>query len=203
MPHRRAEFSAIRRVSFRVLAATKTPALSLCAGKMNQWNRVSRHLALDSGQREERRSIEQSGRVISSGRAWIEIAAVERLYRRGTRIQELFLGNGHAIRTKCRTRTPWHFADGTNYASGSAPVPTCRSKRSRIGNLTDGPEWAWSSHVAAREKKKALGPCELRALLRDEPSSPCTRHGRRRVTWHNRTLRSDNASYCSGARPSA
>jgi hypothetical protein len=40
-------------------------------------------------------------------------------------------------------------------------------------------------------------------LLRDEPSSPCTRHGRRRVTWHRQTLRSDNASYCSGARPSA
>jgi hypothetical protein len=52
-------------------------------------------------------------------------------------------------------------------------------------------------------KKKAPGPCELRALLRDEPSSPCTRHGRRRVTWHRQTLRSDNASYCSGARPSA
>ena len=52
--------------------------------------------------------------------------------------------------------------------------------------------------VAAREKEKAPGPCELRALLRDEPSSPCTRHGRRRITWHRRTLRSDNASY---ARP--
>ena len=49
--------------------------------------------------------------------------------------------------------------------------------------------------VAAREKKKAPGPCELRALLRDELSSPCTRHGRRYITWHRRTLRSDNASY--------
>jgi len=49
--------------------------------------------------------------------------------------------------------------------------------------------------VAAREKEKAPGPCELRALLRDQPSSPCTRHGRRRITGHRRTLRSDNASY--------
>lgn len=48
---------------------------------------------------------------------------------------------------------------------------------------------------ASRKKKKALGPCELRALLRDAPSSPCTRHGRRRITGHHRTLRSDNASY--------
>jgi len=81
----------------------------MCAGDVNQWNRVSRHLALDSRKREGRRSIEQSGRVISSGRAWIEIAAVERLGRRGTRIQGLFLRNGHAIRTKFRTPTPWHF----------------------------------------------------------------------------------------------
>ena len=51
------------------------------------------------------------------------------------------------------------------------------------------------TRVAAREKKKALGPCELKALLRDQPSSPCTRHGRRRITWHRRTLRSDNATY--------
>ena len=57
--------------------------------------------------------------------------------------------------------------------------------------------------VAERAKKKAPGPCELRALLRDAPSSPRTRHGRRHVTWHRQTLRSDNASYCSGARPSA
>ena len=49
--------------------------------------------------------------------------------------------------------------------------------------------------VPAREKKKALGPCELKALLRDQPSSPCTRHGRRRITGHRQTLRSDNASY--------
>jgi hypothetical protein len=51
------------------------------------------------------------------------------------------------------------------------------------------------TRVAARKKEKALGPCELRALLRDEPSSPCTRHGRRRITGHRRTLRSDDASY--------
>ena len=49
--------------------------------------------------------------------------------------------------------------------------------------------------VTAYEKKKALGPCELRALLRDEPSSPCTRHGRRRITGHRQILRSDNATY--------
>ena len=47
----------------------------------------------------------------------------------------------------------------------------------------------------AREKKKALGPCELRALLRHAPSSPCTRHGRRRVTGHRQTLRSNSTRY--------
>jgi hypothetical protein len=26
-------------------------------------------------------------------------------------------------------------------------------------------------------------------------SRPCTRHGRRRITWHRRILRSDNANY--------
>ena len=51
------------------------------------------------------------------------------------------------------------------------------------------------TRVAAREKEKALGPCELRALLHDAPSSTCTRHGRRCITGHRRTLRSDNASY--------
>src|SRR5439155_25872344 len=51
------------------------------------------------------------------------------------------------------------------------------------------------TQIAAREKKKALGPCELRALLRDEPSSPCTRHGRRQVTWHRQTLRSNSTRY--------
>ena len=92
----------------------QTPALSLmCAGEVNQWNPASRHPARDSREREDGRSIVQSGRVISSGRMWIEIAAVERLDRRGTRMQELFLGSGHAIRTKCRRPTPWHFADQT------------------------------------------------------------------------------------------
>ena len=51
------------------------------------------------------------------------------------------------------------------------------------------------TRVAAREKEKALGPCELRALLRDEPSIPCTRHGRRHITGHRRTLRSDSTGY--------
>ena len=59
----------------------------------------------------------------------------------------------------------------------------------------DGAKGLVITRVAARKKKKALGPCELRALLRDEPSSPCTRHGPRRITGHRRTLRSDNASY--------
>ena len=54
------------------------------------------------------------------------------------------------------------------------------------------------TRVAAREKKKALGPCELRALLRDQPSSPCTRHGRRRITWHRRTLRSTTPATFGG-----
>jgi hypothetical protein len=102
--------------------------------------------------------MEQSGRVISSGRAWIEIAAVERLDRRGARIQESFLGNGHAIRTKCRTPTPLHFADETNYASGSALVPTCRSTRSRIGNLTDG---RMGLVIARSRARKEKGPRSL------------------------------------------
>ena len=54
------------------------------------------------------------------------------------------------------------------------------------------------TRVAAREKKKALGPCELKALLRDPPSSPCTRHGRRRITWHRRTLRSTTPATFGG-----
>ena len=104
MPHRCGEFSAIRRVSFRVLTATKTPALSfMCAGDVNQWNRVSRHLALDSREREKRRSMLQSGRVISSGRMWIEIGAVERLGRHGTHMQNL--GSGHALQTERQTAT--------------------------------------------------------------------------------------------------
>ena len=49
--------------------------------------------------------------------------------------------------------------------------------------------------LLARKKEKAPDPCELRALLRDQPSSPCTGHGCRGITWHRRTLRSDNASY--------
>ena len=51
------------------------------------------------------------------------------------------------------------------------------------------------ARVAAHEKKKAPRPCELRALLRDEPSSPCTRHGRRRITGHRQTLRSNSTRY--------
>ena len=50
-------------------------------------------------------------------------------------------------------------------------------------------------HIAGDEKKKAPGPCELRALLRDEPSSPCTRHGRRHITGHRRILRSNSTRY--------
>ena len=159
MPHRRGEFSAIRRVSFRVLAATKTPALSLCAGKMNQWNRVSRHLALDSkgtrgaeidraiGPRDlKRQSVDRDCRSRAAGPAWSAHSGS-------------FLGNGHAIRTKCRTPTPWHFADETNYASGSALLPTCRSTRSRTGNLTDG-RMGWV--IARSRARKEKGPRSLR-----------------------------------------
>lgn len=59
------------------------------------------------------------------------------------------------------------------------------------------------TRVAAREKKKAPGPCELRALLRDEPSRPCTRHG---LKAHHRAppdLAIRQRQLCSGARPSA
>jgi len=45
----------------------------------------------------------QSGRVISSGRMWIEIGAVERLGRHGTRMQNL--GSGHALQTERQTAT--------------------------------------------------------------------------------------------------
>jgi hypothetical protein len=80
------------------------------------------------------------------------------------------------------------------------------SMRPTAGDEVPGSGWVPSHHlpahralviacVAAREKKKAPDPCELRALLRDEPSSPCTRHGRLRITGHRRNLRSDNASY--------
>jgi len=60
--------------------------------------------------------------------------------------------------------------------------------------------------IARRRAWKRQGPRflrELRALLRNAPSSPCTRHGRRCVTGHRRTSRSDNSPLCSGARPSA
>ena len=66
----------------------------------------------------------------------------------------------------------------------------------------DGAKGSVIARVAAHEKKKALGPCELRALLRDAPSSPCTRHGRGHITGHRRILRSNSTRYCSGARPS-
>ena len=59
----------------------------------------------------------------------------------------------------------------------------------------DGANRLVITRVAAREKKKAPGPCELRALLCDEPSSPCTRHGRRHITGHHRTLRSNSTRY--------
>jgi hypothetical protein len=99
----------------------------------------------------------------------------------------------------------------TASVSGFAPKTTSRGSAcyadsaSRGGTIdTDEKELAdgaskdgegEQTRVAAHEKKKAPGPCELRALLRDEPSSPCTRHGRRRITGHRRTLRSDDASY--------
>ena len=66
--------------------------------------------------------------------------------------------------------------------------------RARVGFGPACVRLLWCSFVAGmrvttREKKKALDPCELRALLREEQSSPCTRHGRRQITWHCRTLR--------------
>ena len=45
-----------------------------------------------------------------------------------------------------------------------------------------------------REKKKALGPCELKAYCVTHRRVHA-RHGRRRITGHRRTLRSDNACY--------
>jgi hypothetical protein len=72
-----------------------------------------------------------------------------------------------------------------------------RLLESSVG-LGEGACWgdAFSLPGAARTRKeKALGPCELRALLLDAPSRPYTRHGRRRITGRRPTLRSDNASY--------
>jgi hypothetical protein len=59
----------------------------------------------------------------------------------------------------------------------------------------DGAKGLVIARVPRARKEKGPRSCELRALLRDEPSSPCTRHGRRRTTWHCRTLRSDSVSY--------
>ena len=62
--------------------------------------------------------------------------------------------------------------------------------------------WGEQTRVVAREKEKALGPCELRALRRDAPSSP-------REAWpkaHHRAppdLAIRQRQLCSGARPSA
>ena len=69
---------------------------------------------------------------------------------------------------------------------------SARRLRRGHANICGGQE---QTRVGAREKKKAPGSCELRALLRGEPSSPCARHGRRHITGHRRTLRSDNATY--------
>jgi len=72
---------------------------------------------------------------------------------------------------------------------------TNRADQREFGKLSNG---RVRKDLDAREpfgKGKALGPCELRALLRDAPSSPCTRHGQRRITGHRRTLRSDSARY--------
>jgi len=58
------------------------------------------------------------------------------------------------------------------------------------------------AQLSAREKEKAPGPCELRALLTDEPSS----HARARLTGHHMAS-SDFAiqqrQLCSAARPRA
>ncbi len=79
------------------------------------------------------------------------------------------------------------------------PVPVAGEQSSPLGIPSHRTaRRGFGTRVAAHKNKKAPDPCELRALLRDAPSSPCTRHGRRRITGHRRTLRSDDASY---ARP--
>ena len=76
------------------------------------------------------------------------------------------------------------------------PVPVAGEQSSPLGIPSHRTaRRGFGTRVAAHKNKKAPDPCELRALLRDQPSSPCTRHGRRRITWHRRTLRSDDASY--------
>ena len=56
-------------------------------------------------------------------------------------------------------------------------------------------------HVAAREKEKAPGPCELRALLRDAPSMHEARAEGASPAPPDLAIR--QRRLCSGARPSA
>ena len=122
------------------------------------------------------------------------------------------IGGTHANASSARDSVRAQMSKGvTASVSGFAPKTTsprsaCYADSACTGGTIDTDEKELAdgaskdgegeqTRVAAREEKKALGPCELRALLRNAPSGPCTRHGRRRITGHRRTLRSDNASY--------
>ena len=77
------------------------------------------------------------------------------------------------------------------------PVPIAGEQKfpARDSFAPGGAKGSVTARNCRARKKKAPGPCELRALLRDEPSSPCTRHGRRRITGLRQTLRSNSTRY--------
>jgi hypothetical protein len=110
-----------------------------------------------------------------------------------TGICQPLCAQNHVSTKRCATRTR-----RPDFRAAAPLILTSKNSPTAPWKMVKG-----SRYACRARKEKALGPCELRALLRDEPSSPCTRHGRRHITWHRQTLRSDNASYCSGARPSA
>jgi hypothetical protein len=79
------------------------------------------------------------------------------------------------------------------------PVPVAGEQSSPLGIPSHRTaRRGFGTRIAACKNKKAPDPCELRALLHDQPSSPCTRHGRRRITWHRRTLRSTTPATFGG-----
>src|SRR6202795_1650979 len=101
--------------------------------------------------------------------------------------------NGPPSRTQTGRNALTWFATDMVFSfkkEGEHLSPLRENRVPRSGYLRAGRREGVSARALPRAKRKAPGPCELRALLRDQPSSPCTRHGRRRITWHRRTLRS-------------
>ena len=87
---------------------------------------------------------------------------------------------------------------------GEDPSPRWKNRGSTLGiasHLTA--RRVRSSHALPREKKKAPGPCELRALLRDEPSSSMHEAWPKAHHQAPPDLAIRQRQLCSGARPSA